>query len=97
MNTVESDTQRVWDEIQVHYGRDCFLPLIEKEYGGKFSKDYSAMNQEIDKISEEARFQIMEVMKQSQHEIQTLRLQLDSKNQEIMAFKDNLLREIDKA
>jgi hypothetical protein len=54
--------QRLWDEVHKHYGSDCFLYIIEKEYGGRFAKDYNHLNSEIDKIKDEATFQIKEVL-----------------------------------
>ncbi|CDW81423.1 UNKNOWN [Stylonychia lemnae] len=91
------DPQDIWTEIHEHYGQDCFLTIIEQEYGGKFSKDYSQLNAEVDKVKEEAQFQIQEVLKSCQNEIQQLRKSLDNKNQEIIELKENQLKEIEKA
>ena len=48
------DPNVLWCEIHEKYGPDCFLTIIEQEYGGKFSKDYSQLNAEVDKVKDEA-------------------------------------------
>eukprot|EP00347_Sterkiella_histriomuscorum_P000413 403375961 len=97
LKVVHQNPEVIWEEIHVHYGQDCLLTIIEREYGSKFAKDYSALNQEIDKIKDEAQFQIKEVLKQSQNEIVQLRKSLDLKNQEIVSLKESQLKEIEKA
>jgi len=72
----------------VVYGKDCFIHIIEKEYAGKFTKDYQTMNQEVEKIQEEAKFQIQELFKQSKDELQVLRKLVDEKNQEINCLNE---------
>jgi len=53
---VEKSPYRIWKAIHDSYGPDLFLLIIEKEYGGRFAKDYKAMNAEIDKIKKEAEY-----------------------------------------
>ena len=61
LQQIYPETQTIWEAIHEHYGQDCFLVIIEREYGSRFAKDYTFLNQQIDKVNEEAQFQIKEL------------------------------------
>lgn len=44
MKLVYPDPSILWDAIHTSYGQDCFLVIIEREYGDRFAKDYTYLN-----------------------------------------------------
>lgn len=66
----ESDPSRIWKSLNLAYGEDYFLTVVEEQYGKRFVKNYNALYTEVDKVAIQAEKEISTIEKVFRSELE---------------------------
>ena len=57
----ENDPARIWKALNMAYGDDYFITVVEEQYGKRFVANYNALFVEVDKVTSQAANEMSEI------------------------------------